>query len=172
MINTGELATCQTCKTRIRADLFNAFFRPVAPDSSPGYIQEQGQAECYNHPGRPAKVPCDQCGRLLCKLCEVELDGRILCLGCIKTGRQTQQISRLDTSRTHFDSLALALALGPIIFIFPTILTAPAALYVALRYWKRPPTILPRSRWRDILAILLALAQMAGWIVFFVKFFG
>jgi hypothetical protein len=153
----------------MRADLFNAFFRPVDQGVAQGHVQEQGQAECYHHPGRPAKVPCAQCGRFLCELCEVELDGRSLCFACVKAGRDSRLETRLDTRRTHFDSLALSLAIFPALFIFPTIITAPAALYVALRYWKRPPMILPRTRWRNIVAILLALAQIAAWVLFLIN---
>jgi hypothetical protein len=171
-INTGELFACPRCKTRLRADLFNAFYRPVDQVAAQGHVLEQGQAECYNHPGRPAKVPCAQCGRLLCELCAVELDGRSLCFDCVKNGHEARQAARLDTRRTHHDSLALALALVPMLFIFPTIVTAPAALYVALRYWKRPPTILPRWRWRYILTILVAVAQIAGWLMVAIKTFG
>jgi hypothetical protein len=171
-INTGELFACPRCKTRMRADLFNAFYRPVAQAAAQGHVQEQGQAECYNHPGRPAKVPCAHCGRLLCELCAVDLDGRSLCFDCVKTGSKGRRAARLDTRRTHYDSLALALALVPVLFVFPTIVTAPAALYVALRYWKRKPLILPRSRWRYILAILLSVAQIVVWIVVAIRAFG
>lgn len=156
----------------MRADLFNAFYRPADSGATLDHIQEQGQAECYNHPGRPAKVPCGQCGRLLCELCAVELDGRNLCFDCVKTGRDDRQVARLDTRCTHYDSMALTLALVPMLFVFPTIVTAPATLYVALRYWKRPSTVLPRSRWRFIVAILLAVAQMAGWILVLIRKFG
>jgi hypothetical protein len=38
---------------------------------------------------------------------------------------------------------------------------------VALRYWKRPLSILPRSRFRFLLALLLAGGQLVGWTVFF-----
>jgi len=171
-LNTGELFACPNCKTRMGADLFNAFYRPADPAPAQGHVQEQGQAECYNHPGRPAEVACAHCGRLLCALCAVELDGHSLCFDCVKAGREERQAARLDTRRTHHDSLALTLATVPMLFLFPTIVAAPAALYVALRYWKRPPTILPRSRWRYIVAIGLAVAQIAGWIMVATNTFG
>jgi hypothetical protein len=156
----------------MQANLFNAFYRSVDPVAVHGYVQEQGQAECYNHPGRPAHVPCVHCGRLLCELCTVDLDSRSLCFDCVKVDRETRKTPDLDTRRTHHDSLALSLALVPMIFLFPTIVTAPAAIYVALRYWKRPPTVLPRWRWRSIAAISVAVAQIAGWILVAINTFG
>lgn len=169
-VNTGTLFKCPDCGTHLRADLFNAFLRPADPGTVGSPVQEQGQAECYNHPGRQAQAPCAQCGRLLCDLCAVDLDGRSLCFSCLKAGRDKQQIVDLETRRTLHDSIALALALVPILFIFPTVVTAPAAIYMALRYWKRPPMILPRSQWRNIAAIILAGGQIAVWAGVLIRF--
>jgi hypothetical protein len=101
----------------------------------------------------------------------VELEGRSLCFSCVKAGRDSQREGGLETRRILYDSIALALAIIPIFFVFPTIITAPAAIFVALRYWKRQPTIIPRSRWRYIVAIILALLQIVGWILFFIHSF-
>ena len=38
---------------------------------------------------------------------------------------------------------------------------------MAIRYWKAPPSILPRTRVRSVIAIVLALLQIAGWIALF-----
>lgn len=171
-INSGALFRCANCNAKMRADLFPAFFRPMEPGLAGQSVMEQGQAECYNHPGRQAKVACGQCGRLLCELCEVELQGRSLCFSCLKSSREKQTEVSLENQRTLYDSIALALALLPIPFVFPTLLTAPSAIYVALRYWKRPSSILPRSHWRNILAVVLAGAQVLGWIIFLITIIG
>jgi hypothetical protein len=156
----------------MRADLFQAFYRLTDPGGAGKSIMEQGQAECYNHPGRQAKVACSQCGRLLCELCEVELQGRSLCFSCLKSNRGKQKEVGVDNQRTLYDSIALALATVPILFIFPTVITAPAAVYVTLRYWKQPVSVLPRSRWRSILALILAGGQIAGWIILLITIIG
>ena len=62
------------------------------------------------------------------------------------------------------------LAVVPLLMWPFTFLTAPAALYLALRYWKRPLSVVRRTRWRYIAAIAIALAQIAAWI-FGVAFF-
>jgi hypothetical protein len=41
-----------------------------------------------------------------------------------------------------------------------------------LRYWRAPGSILGRSRFRFILALLLAIGQLAGWGIFLVWFLG
>ncbi|MBV8414960.1 MAG: hypothetical protein JO251_07080 [Verrucomicrobia bacterium] len=67
-----------------------------------------------------------------------------------------------------FDNVALILVTLPIIsviFGFLTILSAPVSLFLALVYWSRQWSLLPRSRLRFVLAIILAILLMAGWAV-------
>jgi hypothetical protein len=59
--------------------------------------------------------------------------------------------------------MALSLALLPLLIFYFTILTAPMAMYIALRYWNAPRSIVHRTRIRYVLALLIAAAQMAGW---------
>jgi hypothetical protein len=162
------LHRCPECRLQVRVDLFNAFYQPVAQGAPGEAVQEQGQAECFYHPGKKAIIPCDACGRLLCALCEVEIGGRHLCVGCLQAGPALQKMDRLKNKHILYDSLALALATWPVLFIFPTLLTGPAAIFVAVRYWKAPSTLVPRTRIRAITAILLGAGQVAGWSFFFI----
>lgn len=66
-----------------------------------------------------------------------------------------------------YDNMALYLAVIPMMFIFPTILTAPAVLFITLRYWKAPASLIPRTKIRFITAFFLAGCQLLGWAVFF-----
>lgn len=169
--NTGLLHKCPNCLTQLRAELFNAFRRPVDHGQSAEHVQTQGQAECYYHPGKMAVAPCSGCGRLLCALCEIPFDGRTLCTHCLQSGRDNQQLPSVGKNRFLYDNLALALAAWPIIvlpFIFFTIITAPAAIYVVLRYWGSTHSLLPRTKYRFVLALLLALAELVGWVSLFV----
>ncbi len=171
-INTGELHPCPQCRVRIRADLFNAFHRPLDQEQTGEFVQEKGQAECFYHPGKKAMVPCADCGRLLCALCQVDFDGRSMCMSCLKAGRDKQKFTSLESRRILYDSLALNLAFWPMLFIFPTLITAPAVIYVVLRYWKAPASILPRTRFRSILALLVACGQLVGWVAFIIGVFS
>ncbi len=166
--NSRKLHRCPGCRVQVRADLFNAYYEPVSRGVPGEAIQEQGEAECFYHPGKKAVVPCGACGRLLCALCEVEIAGRHLCMGCLQAGPARQKMARLKNKNILYDSLALALATLPVLFIFPTLITGPAAIYVAVRYWKAPSTIVPRSRIRSLAAILLGAGQTAGWSFFFI----
>lgn len=64
-----------------------------------------------------------------------------------------------------YDNIALLLALGPIVllpFWFLAILTAPAALFMAIRYWRAPSSVAPRTKARFVTAGILALLEIAG----------
>jgi hypothetical protein len=65
-----------------------------------------------------------------------------------------------------YDTIALALAVLPVVtlaFWFLTIITAPMALFVAIRYWNAPRSLVRRTKIRYVLAMILATLQMAGW---------
>ena len=130
-------------------------------------VQIQGEAECFNHPGKQAVTACSVCGRLLCSLCDIDIDGKTLCIHCLQSGREKQKIASIEDKRTLYDSLALNLAFWPMLFIFPTLITAPAVLFIVLRYWKAPGSVLTRSRFRFILAFAVALLQVLGWCLYF-----
>jgi hypothetical protein len=61
-----------------------------------------------------------------------------------------------------YDSIALALATLPALLFWPVVFTAPAALYVVVRRWREPGSLVPRTKVRFVLAALFALAEIAG----------
>lgn len=42
--------------------------------------------ECYVHVGTPAVGACVSCGRFVCDVCRVTMDGRIFCKSCLEKG--------------------------------------------------------------------------------------
>lgn len=171
-INTGRMAPCLGCGVPLRVDVFNAFLRRDDLGEGEKSVLEHGQAECFYHPGKAAVAPCSACGRLLCAVCQVDLDGRTLCMRCLQTGRDKQKIVTLQNQRVLYDSIAFNLAFWPILMIFPTLLAAPAAIYFAIRHWQTPSNILPKAWLKSVIAALLAGLQIGGWILFFVEKFG
>ena len=51
-------------------------------------------------------------------------------------------------------------------FWFMSIVTAPAALYITVRYWNAPPSIVSPGKARFLIAFVLALCQVAAWGLF------
>jgi hypothetical protein len=134
---------------------------------SPEAIQaSEGEATCFFHPAKTAAVSCSRCGRFLCQLCRVEFRGEDWCPECLSSGIKKKRIATLENHRTLYDSMALAIAVLPIALLWPlTFISAPVALYVAVRYWRAPQSIVRRTKIRFIAAILLALTQLVFWAV-------
>jgi hypothetical protein len=172
--NSGRMHKCPDCGRHLSGDLFPAFFRPMADAATGRALREDGPSECFNHPGKQAEAICAGCGRLLCALCEIQLDGKSLCLKCLQAGYEKKSIATLEKQRTLYDNMALVAAFWPplVFFVFPSLITAPLAIFIALRYWKTPLSILPRTKLRYILAMTLSCLQIVGWVIFFVGIFG
>jgi hypothetical protein len=126
----------------------------------------QGESSCFYHPHKRAVLPCESCGRFLCSLCDVELSGQHLCPGCLETGKRKGRLEQLQNHRLRYDKIALGLAVLPVLLIATawfTIVTAPAAMFVAIRHWKSPSSLLTQSKVRFVVAMLIAGLQLAGW---------
>ncbi len=157
-----DIAKCPSCDTNLSVEIFPAFFKSPPPLGSSPTISEDESA-CYFHPRSKAATACAMCGRFICALCDVELSGQHVCPSCIETGMKKHKIANLENRRVLYDDIALALAIIPMILIWPTILTAPASIYTSLRHWNTPTSIIPRTKLRFIIAILISLLQVTGW---------
>jgi hypothetical protein len=153
----------------LQVELFPAFFRRFAPGRDAELVLVEGESSCFYHPAKKAVVPCDACGRFLCALCDCELRGQHFCPNCLEVGKQKGHIQNLENQRLLYGQIAFALTVIPMAVIFGiyfTFITAPLALFVAIRYWKAPPSLVRRGRIYYVLAIILALLQLAGWVIF------
>jgi hypothetical protein len=156
------LRPCPKCGAAIQAYVFPAI-RHVAVGKGGEALLSDTEASCFYHPQKKAAAACETCGRFLCALCDVDFNGRHLCPACIEAGKKKGKMTNLENRRVLHDHIALSLAFLPILIYPLTFVTAPAALYYAIRYWKTPSSILPRTRIRNILAIFIALMQIAAW---------
>ena len=50
--------------------------------------------ECYVHVGEPAVGACVACGRFVCDVCRVDVEGAIWCKGCLAQGKRPPTGSR------------------------------------------------------------------------------
>ena len=151
----------------LEVEVFPAWNRSLPAVAAAETVLTDEEAGCFFHPEKRAVIPCEACGRFLCRLCDCEIGGQHLCPACLETGKKKGRIKNLENQRVLYDRIALALALYPILIFYLTIVTAPAAIFVAIRYWKAPASIPPRTRIRSVIAIVLALLQIGGWIVLF-----
>jgi len=167
VLNTSEMTHCPSCGAEIRADIFPALFRETAGGDPSEILLTDDEASCFYHPGKKAVIPCDACGRFLCALCDVDFNDRHLCPTCLETGKRKHTIKNLEISRKLYDNMALLLAVFPAIFLWPTIITAPMVIFIVIRYWEAPGSIIPRTRIRFILAFIIASVQIIVWLMVF-----
>jgi hypothetical protein len=170
---TDHLASnCPTCASFLDAYFFPAFFRPPQLGVAPSALVDHTEASCFYHPQKQAVRVCDGCGRLVCSLCSIELGTEHLCPNCISAGKKKGKIVTLEGSRTRYDSIALSLAVFGIVVYILAIILAPAAIYISIRHWNSPGSLLGVSKTRFVVAIILsvleliALLGMVGVIIF------
>jgi hypothetical protein len=163
----GEASTCPDCGTRHQVKIFPAALR-VASSTNPESAAE-GDAACFDHPASRAVASCAQCGRFVCQLCAVELMGSHYCPSCMATGLSKVAGHDVRSSRVAYDSIALTVALAPLLFFPITLLTGPVAIFLSLRYWKQPLALMHANRWRFLAAILIGLIEVGGlgWLILY-----
>ena len=162
-----EFVPCPGCTTPLRAIAFPALqHQPIAAEAEAVVIA--GDASCFFHATKRANATCDQCGRFICALCEVEVRGQKLCPTCVTLGRSSGELAQLETSRARWDSRCLNLALVPLLFWPVTVLTAPAVLILAVKFWRAPGGLVEPSKWRFGVAVLFALLEIVGCAAFVV----
>ncbi|HUI54640.1 MAG TPA: B-box zinc finger protein [Bryobacteraceae bacterium] len=156
-------AGCTSCGSRNTVSAFPALFAPTQAPAR-AEVALDGEAACFDHPGKRAVAACQQCGRFVCQLCAVEFGG-IWCPTCVAAGAGPAKAANLDTERTLYDSIALLVPVATLLVFWPiTTITGPGALVFALARWKRPLSLVRRTRWRFIAAILIGFGETIGWI--------
>jgi uncharacterized paraquat-inducible protein A len=165
---TTEIATaCPQCASPIEAFFFPAFFRPNQIGTAAAALVDHTDASCFYHPQKQAMRVCDGCGRMICALCSIELGSEHLCPHCLASGKKKGKITTLEDTRTRYDSIALSLAVFGMLFYILSIFLAPAAIYISIRHWNSPGSLLGSSRSRFVIAILLASTTLLFWFFFF-----
>ena len=164
--NSGE---CRRCGTAFEFVPFPALTaRPARIAAQPATIA--ADSVCFFHAENRAESVCDDCGRLLCGICAVPFMGRTLCPTCMAGAAKKEATALVVRSRVLYDSIALALAVVPLVMYFFTFITAPVALGLAIYGWNKPCSLVRgRGRWRLVLAGLIALAEITGWVFVVVR---
>jgi hypothetical protein len=159
--NTGQFFPCGGCNQPVLLDVFPAARRPSSPAG--GGTAADGVAACFFHDERAAQAACDGCGRYLCALCDVPVGREHLCPECLAARHRRGTRQTVPNERIAWDRLALLLATLPLLLWPFTIVTAPTALFLVVRFWRAPGSLVGRSWPRMLIAGLLALAQVVGW---------
>ena len=152
--------------------IFPAYFRPPSLGKPTEVVVTAEEASCFYHPKNRAQVPCDACGRFLCTLCDVELNGDHLCPACVNDGRKKSSAGTIDSERVLYGGIALLTAVVPVLVFWPaTIMTGPAAVFLGIYGWNKPRSLTGAGRGKHVVAIALGLAEIACWGLMLAKLF-
>lgn len=176
-------ALCPACGREVHASLLPALFKTPAlqPPALPEEPPAPGEAVCFYNPDRRATKVCDHCGVFVSEAWAAKWGAQTVCLKCLEDLRSKHKDTRFEAKRTLWDNVALFLAVGPWVLalmfvatlllygfaffcILLTLVTAPAAVFIALRYWNAPRSLVPRGRGRLAWALGLSLLQVGGWV--------
>jgi hypothetical protein len=157
----SEFHRCPRCEEWLQVYLFPAFRRADAVVAAEP-IMIEGESSCFYHPQKRAVVACENCGRFVCALCDVELSGLHRCPRCLESDAKP---TGFELQHTRYDHAALALTTIALLFSPITIITAPVALFLVIRFWNRRSSVLARSRAIFVIAGVLAVVEICGWVV-------
>lgn len=157
-----QAAVCTSCGAANEARVFPAVFAQRAVVQPQTALE--GEAACFDHPDKRAVAACQQCGRFVCALCEVEFGGAVWCPSCVAARAGAAADATPENSRTLFDSVALITPLITLILWPLTLLAGPAAVALSIAKWRAPLSLVRHSRWRFVAAILIGLVETGGWI--------
>ena len=165
-LNAGRALPCPNCGSSVTVRAFPALLRGLGEGVAGADLLVADESSCFFHPSKMATVTCASCGRFLCSLCDLELGERHLCPACLETGQNQGRFAKLARRRVMHDSIALWLALLPILMMWPlTFVTAPAALFLAVRHrneFRDHP--LGRTRLRTWAAGAVAVIVIGAWV--------
>jgi hypothetical protein len=167
-----QVAACGKCRKTFDIQAFPALWHGHLFGTPGEAVLTAEECSCFYHPAKRAVRSCESCGRFLCALCEVEIGDAHLCPACIASGRREKKMHAVENRRVLYDNIALAVAVLPLITIYFTLITAPIAIFISIRYWNAPTSILGRGKWRFVVAILVSLLELGLWALFFVALFG
>jgi uncharacterized Zn finger protein (UPF0148 family) len=161
----GGTAICPSCGRSNSVRLFPAALAGAAAASHAETALE-GEAACFDHPAKRAVAACRQCGRFVCQLCAVEFSGEVLCPSCVATSSGKARAANSETSRTLYDTWALATPFALVVVWPLTVLSAPAVVALAIMKWTAPISLVRRNRWRFGVGLAVALLQGVAWCWF------
>ena len=164
--NREEGVRCGGCGRTVRVAVFPAIDLQIT-GAVPEALRGETEASCFYHPlSRAAKV-CEECGRFLCALCDLEVEGRHICPRCFESGVGAHKIQTAEPRRIMHDNIALALSTLPFLLIWPALIGAPWSLFLVVTHWNAPLSVVPRTKIRFIIAAFFVLAEL-GFIAFMI----
>lgn len=123
---------CPGCRTSYEAALF-----PLAdpPAKLASVFTGEGASPCAAHSGNAAEVTCERCGRLMCGLCRVDSDGKVLCTKCFeRLAAEGALPSAVNRITSHYTQARMVTGASWLLYPLAMIL-GPYGFYLSVRAW-------------------------------------
>ncbi len=163
----SELAACPACRAPVYANVYPRLYAGgiSKEEQGMGGMSEEGEAVCSFYPELKAETVCEECGCLMSEKAAVNWNGENFCMPCLHLLREQKGRDDFLSKRTLYDNSAL----GLVLFMAPlSLFTAPLALYYLIRYRNSSRGIVPRGKVRWVLALILSIGFMLGWLLLLV----
>jgi len=162
------IAVCPRCRAHAEFEGFPALFAGPRIGRPGEALVDSSEASCFFHAEKKAVIACESCGRFLCALCDLEMEGRNICPTCLATGRTKGALKNLDQFRVMWPGGALLMTIVlPLAFYLLTPLFALGALVVLIVGMRQPGSITGRPKiLLYVIAFIFAVAELVGSIYF------
>lgn len=159
----GGLSACPSCKSIVELRVYPRLRKSISSSLKvDDLLSGEGDALCRFYPELKADTVCEECGCLLSKKAAVTWTNVDYCLPCLHLLRESKGRDEFLARRVIYDNTAL----GLILYLFPlSLFTAPLALYYLIRYRKASRGIVPRGKFRWLLATILSVVFSLGWLL-------
>ena len=157
---------CPRCRTHLQVSTFPALHRPEAEVSKGEALLVDDESSCFFHESKKASMACEGCGRFICQLCEIELGSKTICPTCLDNQASDSGEGTLKKRLVQYDSLALTVALASVLFWFVSFLTPFIVFYLTFKHWNTKMSMMPRGKWRFIVADIISLIIGFFWVAF------
>lgn len=169
-LNLDRLLPCPGCNAPIRAEVFPAFFKELGEGRAGEALLIGTEASCFYHEQKKAEAVCGACGRYLCALCDVDLDGAHYCPSCLEAAQKKGALATIENERKLYDRMAFHVAILSVCVPVFGAAIAPVAIFMAIRFRKAPTSLVRRTgQLRFILTLLLAGGSFLGWGFLFIS---
>ena len=160
------LTTCPSCYTRLSVYLFPAWGRATQVGTAAQPISDSQEAACFFHADKRAVIPCDQCGRFLCSLCDFPIGNRHYCGSCVEKSAQGTHLGELERNRKRWDIQIWYWLVLPIFVCFYLIpITSIVAIVLGIQKRNVLPSLVSRSRLWIQAGIAFGILEFIGFII-------
>ena len=165
LVNIPGFNACPHYKAALMVELFPALFRAPEKGSIGEALVVDTHASCFYHPQKQAAIVCATCGKFVCSLCDVEMEGQHLCPPCLESSQKQGKLKSLENRRTLHETIALHLCFLSILIFYISFITGPLALYWAIKHRKTPSSLVRNTKLSWFLAVFFSSLITLAWIV-------